>query len=231
MFDKNKLLAFLEEGSGAGGGGSAGGDAEKKKKSTALRHCQSILTSAMKDAESGRALDLSEARLPGIPKWAREEIPKRFALMTTTVAPEDCITSRDGNTTKMIVELQDGHRVESVVMRHERGRVTLCVSSQVGCKMGCTFCATGTLGELGNLTCGEILEQLVHAQRRGQRGTGRGGGGGGRGEKHPTHPFQYESSSDGARWVGGEREDETTNKTRYFVEAARAVKCDVRRVC
>ena len=70
----------------------------------------------------------------------------------------------------MVVELQDGHRVESVVMRHDKGRVTLCVSSQVGCKMGCTFCATGTLGELGNLTSGEILEQLVHL--RCSRGTG-----------------------------------------------------------
>ena len=42
-------------------------------------------------------------------------------------------------------------------MRHAKGRTTLCVSSQVGCKMGCTFCATGTLGELGNLSAGEIV--------------------------------------------------------------------------
>ena len=153
MFDKHRLLAFLEEGLGP------------SKRETAARHCRAILASALKDAESGRPLDLSEARLPNIPKWAREGIPQRFSLMTTTVAPEDCLTSRDGSTTKMIVELQDGHRVEAVVMRHDKGRVTLCVSSQVGCKMGCTFCATGTLGELGNLTCGEILEQLVHAQR------------------------------------------------------------------
>jgi adenine C2-methylase RlmN of 23S rRNA A2503 and tRNA A37 len=44
-------------------------------------------------------------------------------------------------------------------------RATLCVSSQVGCIMGCTFCATGTMGIKGDLTTGEILEQLVHAQR------------------------------------------------------------------
>ena len=54
--------------------------------------------------------------------------------------------------------------VESVIIRHDN-RNTLCVSSQVGCAMGCRFCATGTLGLLGNLTCGEILEQLVHANR------------------------------------------------------------------
>ena len=105
----------------------------------------------MRDAEAGLdAVDLSESRVPGIPKFARDQIPERFALITTTIA--DCQTSKDGSTTKMVVELQDGHRVESVVMRHDKGRVTLCVSSQVGCKMGCTFCATGTLGELGNLS-------------------------------------------------------------------------------
>lgn len=43
-------------------------------------------------------------------------------------------------------------------------RATLCISSQVGCQMGCTFCATGTMGLKGNLTTGEILEQLVHAR-------------------------------------------------------------------
>ena len=43
-------------------------------------------------------------------------------------------------------------------------RATLCVSSQVGCNMGCTFCSTGTMGLKGNLTAGEILEQLVHAR-------------------------------------------------------------------
>lgn len=44
-------------------------------------------------------------------------------------------------------------------------RATLCVSSQVGCIMGCTFCATGTMGMKGDLTAGEIIEQLVHAQK------------------------------------------------------------------
>ena len=43
-------------------------------------------------------------------------------------------------------------------------RATLCISSQVGCAMGCTFCSTGTMGLLGDLTAGEITEQLVHAR-------------------------------------------------------------------
>ena len=152
LFDRSALVAFLEDGLGP------------KRKDAAAKHCRAILHAAVRDAEAGLdAVDLSESRVPGIPKFARDQIPERFALITTTIA--DCQTSKDGSTTKMVVELQDGHRVESVVMRHDKGRVTLCVSSQVGCKMGCTFCATGTLGELGNPTSGEILEQLVHANR------------------------------------------------------------------
>lgn len=87
-----------------------------------------------------------------------------FATITSRI--ESKPTSSDGTTTKMAIELQDGHVVESVLMRHvsENGsRATVCVSSQVGCAMGCTFCATGTMGIRGNLCTGEILEQLVHA--------------------------------------------------------------------
>ena len=147
-------MSFLEDGLGP-----------KRGTDTAAKHCRAILHAAVRDAEAGLdAVDLSKSRVPGIPQFARDQIPRKFALLTTTIA--DCQTSKDGSTTKMVVETQDGHRVESVVMRHDKGgRVTLCVSSQVGCKMGCTFCATGTLGELGNLTSGEILEQLVHANR------------------------------------------------------------------
>eukprot|EP00930_Biecheleria_cincta_P075420 TRINITY_DN62593_c0_g1_i1.p1 TRINITY_DN62593_c0_g1~~TRINITY_DN62593_c0_g1_i1.p1 ORF type:complete len:472 (+),score=87.50 TRINITY_DN62593_c0_g1_i1:23-1417(+) len=74
-------------------------------------------------------------------------------------------TSADGSTTKMVIELRDGHKVESVVMRHD-DRTTICVSSQVGCQMGCTFCATGTLPIVGDLSAGEIVEQLLLAQHQ-----------------------------------------------------------------
>ena len=115
-------------------------------------------------------LDLSACE--EIPLWVRNRAPETFCLLTTRIAVEE--TSRDGSTTKIIVELQDGHRVEAVIIRHLKGRraegkkglgATLCISSQVGCKMGCTFCATGTMGELGNLTTGEIVEQVAHAKR------------------------------------------------------------------
>jgi len=89
-------------------------------------------------------------------------------FVTTTSSVHFAPTSKDGSTTKMAVKLQDDHMVESVIMRHvspSGSRVTLCVSSQVGCAMGCGFCATGTMGIRGNLVAGEILEQLVHAGR------------------------------------------------------------------
>jgi sorting nexin-8 len=89
-----------------------------------------------------------------------------FVTITSTV--DDARTSADGTTTKLAVKLHDGHLVESVLMRYiTKGgsRASLCVSSQVGCAMGCTFCATGTMGIKGNLTTGEILEQIVHADR------------------------------------------------------------------
>ena len=87
-----------------------------------------------------------------------------FVTLTSTV--DDARTSADGATTKLAVKLHDGHLVESVLMRYvskDGSRASLCVSSQVGCAMGCTFCATGTMGIKGNLTTGEILEQIVHA--------------------------------------------------------------------
>jgi adenine C2-methylase RlmN of 23S rRNA A2503 and tRNA A37 len=107
------------------------------------------------------------------PGRTRPQFPKSFlAYLANNIEEYGTLTSRvqvyktsvDGSTTKIAVELQDGHVVESVLMRHE-GRVTICVSSQVGCAMGCTFCATGTMGIRGNLSSGEILEQLVHGSR------------------------------------------------------------------
>lgn len=89
-----------------------------------------------------------------------------LVTVTSKVAVER--TSADGSTTKLAIQLHDGQQVESVLMRyisHDGSRASLCVSSQCGCAMGCTFCATGTMGLSGNLTTGEILEQIVHADR------------------------------------------------------------------
>ncbi|MDD2565585.1 MAG: 23S rRNA (adenine(2503)-C(2))-methyltransferase RlmN [Candidatus Gracilibacteria bacterium] len=75
------------------------------------------------------------------------------------------ITSDDGQTTKLLFETTDGKFLEAVIMRHLSGRNTLCVSSQVGCPMGCTFCATGKLGFTRNLEFYEIVEQILFASK------------------------------------------------------------------
>ena len=68
--------------------------------------------------------------------------------------------SRDQLTHKFVLELEDGARVESVSMRTER-RLTFCLSSQVGCALGCTFCATGLMGLKRNLEAHEIVAQVL----------------------------------------------------------------------
>ncbi|RMX65637.1 hypothetical protein DD238_005410 [Peronospora effusa] len=99
--------------------------------------------------------------IPGIPKTLRTLLSEHFVPFTTSITTEQ--RSSDG-TVKLLIKLQDEHEIEAVIMRHT-GRNTLCVSSQVGCQMACTFCATGTLGIIADLCSGEILEQLAHANR------------------------------------------------------------------
>lgn len=92
---------------------------------------------------------------------AMDVLRAAFAVYTTQVANE----VESDSTLKLGVRLADGQVVEAVLLFYD-GRCSLCVSSQVGCAMGCAFCATGTLGFRGNLTAGEILEQLQHARAR-----------------------------------------------------------------
>jgi 23S rRNA (adenine2503-C2)-methyltransferase len=72
--------------------------------------------------------------------------------------------SRGSRTVKWLWRLSDGSRIETVLMRYPR-RATVCVSSQAGCAMGCSFCATGQAGFDRHLTVGEIVEQVVVARR------------------------------------------------------------------
>jgi len=84
----------------------------------------------------------------------------RLGVLPTVQAAD----SSDGFTQKFLLGLHDGERIETVLMRYS-GRVTACVSSQVGCAMGCVFCATGQLGYTRHLSAGEIVAQAVHVQR------------------------------------------------------------------
>ncbi len=92
----------------------------------------------------------------------RERLAREASLAVPRVAAEH--ESRDG-TRKLLLELGDGKRVETVLIP-DAGRITQCVSTQVGCAMGCAFCRTGTQGYERNLTAGEIVGQVVLGQRR-----------------------------------------------------------------
>jgi 23S rRNA (adenine2503-C2)-methyltransferase len=96
-------------------------------------------------------------------------LPKRLRARLDDVLPPALQPAReveadDGATVKWLFELADGHRIETVLMHYDE-RSTVCVSSQAGCAMGCGFCATGQGGFDRNLDVGEIVEQVVRAQR------------------------------------------------------------------
>jgi len=67
----------------------------------------------------------------------------------------------EGNTVKALIELKDGLKIESVLMKHNDNRFTVCVSSQIGCPLACSFCATGTMGLKRNLDPFEIVSQVL----------------------------------------------------------------------
>ena len=78
----------------------------------------------------------------------------------------EVFVSKDGRSAKALITLEDGAKVETVLMRHQgikskQDRNTICVSSQIGCPLECVFCATGQLGFKRNLTAGEIIEQVL----------------------------------------------------------------------
>jgi len=79
----------------------------------------------------------------------------------------DKSTSRDG-ASKFLLELEDGERIEAVLLPYEK-RVSVCVSSQVGCALGCLFCATAAGGLVRNLTAGEIVDEVLALQRESLR--------------------------------------------------------------
>src|SRR5262245_24497787 len=99
-------------------------------------------------------------RMTDLPLALRRRLADDFSPLGTTVARR--LTSCDG-TEKLLLRLADGHLVECVLLK-EADRRTVCVSTQVGCGMGCVFCASGLEGVVRNLTPAEVLEQLLHAR-------------------------------------------------------------------
>jgi 23S rRNA (adenine2503-C2)-methyltransferase len=97
-----------------------------------------------------------------IPLDLRNRLQETFN--SSSLTPIQVLHSSDGETSKTLFRLQDGHLIETILMKY-RQRNTLCVSTQAGCALGCVFCATGQMGFKRNLTGAEIVEQVVvHAR-------------------------------------------------------------------
>ena len=108
--------------------------------------------------EQGLPLDA----LTALPRQLRDTLDADLPLALE--AAHESI-SDDGDTVKLLWSLADGALIETVLM-HYRDRTTVCVSTQAGCAMGCTFCATGQAGYERSLDCGEIVEQVMRARHR-----------------------------------------------------------------
>lgn len=106
----------------------------------------------------GRAEEPSRmTELPAALRSALDEVPRALEEVTRK-------TTDSGDTVKWLFGLHDGRSIETVLMRYGR-RATVCVSSQAGCAMACSFCATGQMGFSRHLSVGEIVEQVAVARR------------------------------------------------------------------
>jgi 23S rRNA (adenine2503-C2)-methyltransferase len=100
--------------------------------------------------------------MTNVPAALRERLASEVPFSTLQVVRE--ARSRDG-TVKALFRTADGHPLEAVLMRYRDGRRSVCVSSQSGCPLTCTFCATGSMRFGRNLTSSEILDQVLHFRR------------------------------------------------------------------
>ena len=101
--------------------------------------------------------------MTNLPRALRDELAG--AVPFSTLSVEDEAHAADG-TVKTLFRTADGHPVEAVLMRYRDGRRSVCVSSQSGCPLTCSFCATGSMRFGRNLRAGEILDQVLHFRRR-----------------------------------------------------------------
>lgn len=104
----------------------------------------------------------SYSEMTNLPASLLTQMAERASLAPLEVVVEK--VASDGQTRKVLFRLPDGAEIESVLMLYA-DRATVCVSTQVGCAMGCTFCATGQLGLTRNLQPGEIVQQVLHFER------------------------------------------------------------------
>jgi 23S rRNA (adenine2503-C2)-methyltransferase len=100
--------------------------------------------------------------MTNLPLPLRQQLAELATIQS--LRPLDAVVSANGLTSKTLFELWDWETIEAVLMRYQ-GRHTVCISSQVGCAIGCPFCATGQSGFTRNLSTGEIVDQVLHSAR------------------------------------------------------------------
>ncbi|MFA5878238.1 MAG: 23S rRNA (adenine(2503)-C(2))-methyltransferase RlmN [Candidatus Staskawiczbacteria bacterium] len=132
-----------------------------------LKHFQEIFNNEpsyrLKQAQKGLFQDLinSWKEATVFPLDLREKLDKECPIAISAKK----FTAQDQKTVKALITLDDGLKIEAVLMKHADHRNTVCVSSQVGCALSCSFCATGKLGFKRNLQVWEIVEQVLFFAR------------------------------------------------------------------
>ncbi|NIS80037.1 MAG: 23S rRNA (adenine(2503)-C(2))-methyltransferase RlmN [Anaerolineales bacterium] len=109
-----------------------------------------------------RRLENNPETLLDLPRNLRTRLAEIFDF--ASLREKAIVVSQDEQTQKILFELRDGEEIESVLMRYEQ-RDTACISTQIGCAMGCLFCATGHMGFQRNLSSAEIVAQVLHLAR------------------------------------------------------------------
>ena len=99
--------------------------------------------------------------MSNLPKGLREKLKENYSMNNFNIIKKQ--ESSDG-TKKYLLDVLDGNAIESVLMKYHHGN-TICVSSQIGCKMGCKFCASTGIKFIRNLSSGEIVEQLLTVEK------------------------------------------------------------------
>ena len=125
-------------------------------------HAKTLWRALHRDAE----LDFAHRHdfQPPLRQWVDDNLGVGGPYSIDTPAVSADLASSDGLTRKFLLRLDDAQTIETVVMSY-RDRFTACLSTQAGCAMGCVFCATGQMGFVRHLRPGEIVAQVLHAQR------------------------------------------------------------------
>ena len=110
-----------------------------------------------------KSLWKSTEEYSNIPKYLRSKLNEKYIF--SSMKTDTLIESSDGSTQKALFTLENSGAIETVLMRYHK-RNTLCISTQVGCAMGCIFCATGQMGFMKNLSRGQIIEQILYYSKQ-----------------------------------------------------------------